>query len=55
MANYAYFALHKLRIRPSEFDEMDKYEKAFVIACIDIKWEHDKEQEKEMKKAKRKK
>lgn len=55
MANYAYFALHKLRIRPREFDEMDKYEKAFVIACINIKLEKNKEQENEMKKAKRKK
>jgi hypothetical protein len=55
MANYAYFALHKLKITPRQFDEMDNYEKAFVIASIQIKWEHDKEQEKEMKKAKRKK
>jgi hypothetical protein len=30
---------------------MDKYEKAFIIASIRIKWEED---EKEMKKAKRK-
>lgn len=51
MANYAYYALHKLRIRPREFDEMDNYEKAFIIASIQIKWEND---EKEMKKAKRK-
>lgn len=52
MANYAYYALHRLRIRPREFDEMDNYEKAFVIASIQIKWEKDKE---EMKKVKRKK
>lgn len=55
MANYAYFALHKLRIRPREFEEMDNYEKAFVIACIDIKWDKDIEQQKEIeRKSKRK-
>lgn len=51
MANYAYYCLHKLRITPRQFDEMDKYEKAFIIASIDIKVKNDKEQE---KKAKRK-
>lgn len=51
MANYAYYCLHKLRITPRQFDEMDEYEKAFIIAAIDIKVKNDKEQE---KKAKRK-
>lgn len=35
MAVYAYYALHKLHIRPREFMEMDMREKAFVIAAID--------------------
>lgn len=51
MANYAYYCLHKFKITPRQFDEMDKYEKAFIIASIDIKVKNDKEQE---KKAKRK-
>lgn len=51
MANYAYYCLHKFRITPRQFDEMDKYEKAFIIASIDIRLENEKE---EMKKAKRK-
>ena len=51
MSNYAYYCLHKLKITPRQFDEMDKYEKAFVVAAIDIKMKNDKEQE---KKAKRK-
>lgn len=51
MANYAYYCLHKFRITPRQFDEMDKYEKAFIIASIDIRLKNEKE---EMKKAKRK-
>ena len=43
-ANYAYYALHKLRIRPKEFIEIDRYEKAFVIAAIDIKSENDRKE-----------
>lgn len=49
MANYAYYCLHKLRITPRQFDEMDKYEKAFIIASIDIKAEKDKEQDRKLK------
>ena len=51
MANYAYYCLHKFRITPRQFDEMDKYEKGFIIASIDIRLKNEKE---EMKKAKRK-
>lgn len=47
--NYAYYCLHKLKIRPSEFAEMDIYEKAFIMACIDIKIKKEKETEKEAK------
>lgn len=54
MANYAYYALHKLRIKPSEFNDMDDYEKAFVIACIDVRCENEAKEAKEMdKKAKK--
>ena len=49
MANYAYYCLHKLRITPRQFDEMDIYEKAFVIASIDIKAEADKKEQQKMK------
>ena len=47
--NYAYYCLHKLKIRPSEFAEMDIYEKEFIMACIDIKIKKEKEAEKETK------
>ncbi len=47
---YAYYALHKLRIRPSEWVNMDENEKAFIIAAIDEKV---KEEEKKRKEAER--
>ncbi|MES1046304.1 hypothetical protein FOA22_17735 [Heyndrickxia oleronia] len=51
-AVYAHYALQRLRIRPKEFFDMDRKEKAFVIASIDIRI---KEEQKEAKRAKRKK
>lgn len=41
-ANYAYAALLKLHILPSVFLQMDENEKAFVIASLRLKAEHDK-------------
>ncbi|MBD5089359.1 MAG: hypothetical protein HDT30_11225 [Clostridiales bacterium] len=49
-ANYAYYALHKLHIRPSEWCAMETNERAFIIAAIQIKIEAEK---KERKKAER--
>lgn len=37
---------------PSQFIALDRYEKAFVIACINKKIEEEKEQEKKMNKGK---
>lgn len=48
-APYVHYALHKLRIRPSEFVTMDEQEKAFIFASIIIKAKQDKEQEREVK------
>lgn len=42
MANYAYYCLHKLKILPSVFLDMENQEKAFVIAAINKKVEADK-------------
>ena len=54
-ANYAYYALLKLKILPSVFLNMDENEKAFVIACIDIKVDSDKKERKKLEsKAKKK-
>jgi len=46
MAVYAYYALHKLHMRPREFMEMDMREKAFVIAAIDLRIEAEKSRKK---------
>lgn len=54
MANFAFYALHKLRIKPSEFLEMDDYEKAFVIASIQIRNEEEEKQNKELEKQSKK-
>lgn len=54
MANVAYYALHKLRIKPSELLEMDEYEKAFVVASIEIRCEEEAKQAKEMDKQSKK-
>lgn len=54
MANFAFYALHKLRIKPSEFLEMDDYEKAFVIASIQIRNEEEEKQHKELEKQSKK-
>ena len=43
MAVYAYYALHKLHMRPREFMEMDMREKAFVIAAIDERIDAEKQ------------
>lgn len=46
--------LHKLKILPSQYLALDRYERAFVIASIQVKIESDKKQEKEAKKQGRK-
>ena len=40
MANYAFYCLHKLKITPRQFDEMDRYEKAFIIPGIKNRNDH---------------
>lgn len=42
MAGYAHYALHKLKILPGDFAELDLEEKAFIIASIRLKIENDK-------------
>lgn len=45
----AYYCLHNLNMLPSQFLSLDRYEKAFVIAAIDVKVEAEKKKEKELK------
>ncbi|MGE7951938.1 hypothetical protein [Lysinibacillus xylanilyticus] len=42
--------MHKLHKWPSEYDALPRYEKAFVIAAVQIKRDADEESEKEAKK-----
>ncbi len=44
MAAYAYYALHKLRILPSAFLALDRAEKSFVIASIQLRAEREEEE-----------
>ena len=54
-ANFAYYCLHKLKMLPSQFMELDEHEKAFVIAAIQIKIDTEKKRAKEAeRKSKRK-
>lgn len=43
-ASYAYYALNKLHILPSEFCKMSKREQLFIVACIDKRIESEKRQ-----------
>lgn len=40
---YAHYALHKLRMLPSEFARLPLHEKAFIMASIDIRIKDEKE------------
>ncbi|MBN1042512.1 hypothetical protein DVW07_10625 [Clostridium botulinum] len=53
-SNYAFYCLHKLKILPTQFVNMSRQEKAFVIAAIDIKVANDKERAKEAERKARK-
>jgi hypothetical protein len=48
-ANYAYYALHKLKILPSQFANMTREEKAFIMASIDIRVEVEKKEADKLK------
>ena len=53
-ANIAYYCLHKLKILPSQFLQLDINERAFIVAAIEIKIEEDKKQEKQIRRPKKK-
>lgn len=45
-ANIAYYCLLKLHKWPHEFMGLDRYERAFVIAAVQLKLDHDKKEAK---------
>ncbi|MEG6512842.1 hypothetical protein [Desulforamulus ruminis] len=40
----AYYCLHKLRLLPSQYLALDRQEKAFIIAAVQIKTEKEKKE-----------
>ena len=54
-SNVAYYCLHKFNLLPSQFVNLPINEKAFVVAAIQLKIDHDKQEEKKMKAKSRKK
>ena len=49
-AAYAHYCLQKFHWLPSFFSELDRNEKAFVIASIDLRVEEEKRKAKEIQK-----
>jgi len=50
-ANYAYYALHELKILPGQYMSLSREERAFIMAAIDVRVEKER---KEQARAKRK-
>lgn len=48
-ANYAYYCLHKLRILPHDFLALDPYERAFIMAAIDVRLEAEQKEQRKLK------
>jgi len=46
---YAYYCLHKLHIRPREYAQFDRWERAFIVAAIDERIRTEKELENKLK------
>ena len=49
-ANYAHFCLQKLHILPSVYMNLDRQERAFLIASIRVRIDEEKENAKKLKK-----
>jgi len=47
--SYAYYCFHKIKMLPSQYAELDIYEKAMIIAFINKKLEDEKEAERKAK------
>ncbi len=49
----AYYCLHELHWKPSDYDALTPREKAFIIAAIEIRVENEKKKEQAAKRAAR--
>ncbi len=53
MANLMHYSLHRLKIRPSVFVEMPKWEKAFVLASVQLHLKKEAKYQKDAERANR--
>lgn len=51
-SNYYFYCLHRFHWTPKEYLKLNRYEKAMVMAVIDIKNEADKKEKEELEKQK---
>lgn len=49
----AYYCLHELHLLPSQFFALDRKERAFIIAAIDVRTEKEKKKQQEIERQKR--
>ena len=47
-ANFAYYCLHEFHLLPSDFLQLPRREKAFIIAAIQVRAENERKKQKEM-------
>ena len=52
-ANIAYYCLHELHLTPSQFSNLDRQERAFIIAAIEVRVEREKKKQKEIERKQR--
>lgn len=49
----AYYCLHELHLTPSQLFALDRRERAFIIAAIEVRVEQEKKKQKEMERKQR--
>ncbi len=55
MAQVAYCCLFEFNMKPSEFEQLDRNEKAFIIAAVQVRNDNEKKRQKELERKRRKK
>jgi hypothetical protein len=51
----AYYCLHELHIIPSVFEKLERRERAFIVAAIEVRIKAEKEKQKEVERKTRRK
>ncbi len=50
-ANIAYYCLHELHLLPSQLFALDRQERAFLIAAIELRTEREEEERRELERS----